>query len=83
MAPDHEAGDILQKNDRQPCLVAIHDETRRFIGAIGINDTAHLDALLFRAGLETLICDDAYGSPVDARIRSHNCLAVIRFVFID
>ena len=58
VASDHEAGDVLEKNDRQSGLVAIHDEARRFVRAVGIDDAAHLNAFLFRAHLVTLVGDD-------------------------
>src|SRR5699024_9859424 len=43
---DHKTGNILQKNDRNLLLIAVHDESRRFIGRIRIDDSAYLHLAL-------------------------------------
>ena len=83
VAPDHEAGYVLEKNDRQSGLIAIHDEPRGFVGAVGINDAAHLDARFFRAHLMALIGDDPDRMAADPRIGGDERLAVVGLVFIE
>jgi hypothetical protein len=64
-------------------LIAIHHEPRCFIGAIGVNDAAHLDAFFFSPHLQALICNNADCAPANAGIRGHDCFAVIGFIFVD
>ena len=63
VATDHESGDVLEKNDRQIRLIAVHDEPRCFVGAIGINDAAHLNSFLFRPDLHALVGDNSHRPP--------------------
>src|SRR6266480_1951319 len=83
VASDHEAGDILEKDDRQTGLVAIHYETRGLIGTFGINNAAHLDTFFFCPHLQALVCHNADSATGDTRVRGHDSLAVIGLVFID
>ena len=39
---DHEAVDVLQEDDRDAALVAIHDKAGGLVGAIDIDDAAEL-----------------------------------------
>ena len=64
-------------------LVAVHDKARGLVGAVGVNDAAHLNALFFRAHLQTLIGHDADRPAPDPRISRDERLAVVRLVFID
>ena len=64
-------------------MIAIHDKTRGLVGAVGINDAAHLNTFLLGADLQSLIRDNADGMSPEPRVDSHNCLAVVCFVFID
>src|SRR5206468_47912 len=63
---DHEPGDVLKENDRQSGLVAVHDEPRGLVGAVGVNHAAHLDSFFFGAHLQTLIRDDANCATADS-----------------
>ena len=83
IAADHEAGHILEENDRQPGLIAVHDEARGLVGAVGINDAAHLDAGLLRAHLVALVGDDADRMAADARVGRDERFAVVGFVFVE
>jgi hypothetical protein len=64
-------------------LIAIHHEPRRFIGALGVNNAAHLDAFFFGPHLQALICHNADRASANTGIRGHDCFAVIGFVFVD
>ena len=46
---DHEAVDIVQENQRDEILIAVHDEARGLVGALGVDDAAEFDA--FFAGV--------------------------------
>src|SRR5439155_19669056 len=46
---DHEAVDILEKENRNAALIAIHYESRRLVGAINVNHAAILKRSLRRA----------------------------------
>ena len=59
VAADHEAVDVLQEEERQPGLVAVHDEPRRLVGAVGVDDAADLHALGGCVGCLPLVGDDA------------------------
>src|SRR5699024_5464713 len=52
---DHKAGNILQKNDRNLLLIAVHDKSRRFIGRIRVDDSAYLHLSLPGFGYLALI----------------------------
>jgi len=54
VAPDHKPTDVLEKNDRQIRLITIHHKARCFVRAIGINNAAHLNSLLFGPDLDAL-----------------------------
>ena len=43
VAAHHEAVYVVQENQRNQVLVAVHDEARGLVGALGINDAAELD----------------------------------------
>src|SRR5207249_6578527 len=82
IAPYHETSDILEKDNRQACLIAVHYKTRRLISAVRINDAAHLNSLFLGPDLQTLVGNDPYGSPIDARVRSYDSLAIVGLVFV-
>ncbi len=83
VATDHEPADVLEKNDRQIRLVAVHDEARCFVRAVGINDTAHLDSFLFGPDLHALVGNNSHGPAIDTGIRGHERFAVIGLVFVE
>src|SRR6266542_2142321 len=68
IAAYHESGNILEKDDGQVCLIAVHDKTRCLICAIGINDATHLNSLLFGPDLQTLVSNNSDRAPVNARV---------------
>jgi len=72
-----------KKKDRQIRLVAVHDEARCFVRAVGINDTAHLDSFLFGPDLHALVGNNSHGPAIDTGIRGHERFAVIGLVFIQ
>src|SRR5439155_10929923 len=79
VAPDHETSNILKKNDWQACLIAIHDKARCLIGAVGINNTAHLNPFFLGPDLQTLVGDNSHRSSSDARICCYDRLAIAGF----
>src|SRR5699024_2119107 len=52
---DHKAGDILQKNERNLLLIAVHDKARRFIGRVRIDDSPYLHLALLSFSYLALI----------------------------
>ena len=64
-------------------MIAIHDEARGFVGAVGVNDAAHLDAGFLGADLMALIGDDADRMAADAGVGGDERFAVIGLVFIE
>src|SRR2546430_5430434 len=79
----HESSHILEKKDWQSGLITIHHEARGFVGAIRINDAAHLDPFRLGAHLQALAGNDANRATADSRISCYQSLAVISFVFIE
>ena len=87
----HEAVDVVQKDQRDQILIAIHDEAGRLLRALGIDDAADLNA--FGAGCRAhgdglilvglLIGDNADGVAADARIAAQNGAAEVRLVFVE
>src|SRR5213076_1795562 len=74
---------ILEKKNRKPDLITIHDKACGFVGAVRINDATHLDPFRLGAHLQTLAGDDADRTTPDPRISCYQSLAVISFVFIE
>ena len=80
-----------KKDQRDEVLIAIHDEARGLLRALGIDDAADFDA--FRARGRThgdglvlvglLVGDDADGVAADARISAKNGAAKVRLVLIE
>ena len=87
IAADHESIDIMEKNQRDQVLVAIHDEAGGFFRGFGIDDAAELNALVaFVIGLlrvQFLIGDDSNGKTSDPAVAADKCLAVLGLVFIE
>ena len=87
VAADHEAVDVVQKDQRNQVLVAVHDEARGFFGALGVDDAAEFDALFAGvAGLglrRFLVGDDADGDSADAGVAADEGAAVVGAVFVE
>lgn len=79
----HEARDILQKDERNPLLVTVHHEARRFIRRIRINHAAHLHLAFCRLHHRPLVCNDADGPSIYSRIAGDDRFAIIGFVVVD
>ena len=83
IASDHKAGYVLKKNDRQSGLIAIHDKTCGFVGAVRVDDAAHLNARLLCADLVALIGHDPDRMSVDTHVGRDERLSVVGLVFIE
>ena len=59
VAADHEAVHVLQEDDRQPVLVAVHDEAGGLLGAVDVEHAAELERPVGRPHAMVLIGDDA------------------------
>src|SRR6185437_1067756 len=73
----HEAGDILQKDEGDLFLVAVHDKTGGLIRAVVIDHAAHLHLPLFRFHDLSLVRDDAHRPAFDSGIAAEDGLAII------
>src|SRR5438552_11618448 len=82
VATYHESSNVLEENYGKTNLVAVHDKACRLVGTIGVDDTSHLNALRFRAGLKTLAGNDPDRPARNSCVGSDKRLAVVRFVFI-
>src|SRR6201999_1438280 len=85
---DHEAVDVVQENQRDAVLVAVHDEACGLFGGFSVDDAAELDAFLIgtarkRGDVLFLIGDDADGPAANARVSAQNGLAVFGAVFLE
>ena len=67
VAADHKAVDVLQENDRQPVLIAIHHEPGGLFGAVDVQHAAELIGPVGRPHAMMLIGDDADGKAADPR----------------
>ena len=83
----HESVDVVQKNQGNQILVAVHDEARRFLSRLGINHSAKLypPFALVRDGLlmRLLVGHNPHREAADARVTAEQRFAVIRFVFVE
>jgi hypothetical protein len=70
--PNHEAVDIVKKDERNQILIAVHDEARGLRSTLGIDHAAKLDPLLPRlAGMRLvgfLIGDNPYREAANSAI---------------
>src|SRR5579884_3010283 len=86
LAPHHHAVYVMQENQRNEVLVAIHDEAGGLVGALRIDHASKLHALFTRVtGLRLgrlLVGDNAHGHASDTRISANQGATVIRTVFI-
>ena len=87
IATHHEAVDVMQEDERNQVLIAVHDEARRLFRTLGINHAAELNPLFPRlAGMRLvglLVGDDPYREATDPAISAKHRLAVIRLVFVE
>src|SRR5208282_3081357 len=87
IASHHKAVYVVEKNERDKILVAVHDEAGGLFGGLGVDDAAELDAFVaFMVGLlrvEFLIGDDAYGEASDASVAADQRFAVLGLVFVE
>src|ERR1051325_2730302 len=82
IATDHKACDILEENNGKTRLIAVHHKAGRFVRTIGIDNSPHLDAFLFCAGLEALTCNNPDGASGDSAISGYESFAVVRPIFV-
>src|SRR5262249_30285767 len=83
IAADHEAVYILEENDRQAGLIAVHDEAGGLVGAIDIDDAAVLDRSGRRLAALLLVGDDTDGDAAEPAVAADHRLAVVRLVFVE
>ncbi len=74
---NHKSGDILQENERNLFLVAVHDKTGCLVGAVVIDHSAHLDFTFSSFDHLALVGDDADGPALDAGIAAEDGFAVV------
>ena len=82
IAADHEAVHVLQKDQRRPGLVAVHDEAGRLVGAVVIDHAAELQPLFGRLFRMMLVGDDADREPAEPRVAADQRLAVLGLVLL-
>ena len=86
IAAHHEPVHIVQKDERDQILIAVHDETRSLFRGLGVNNAPELDALVaFVIGLlrvKFLIRHDPYREASNARVAAKHGLAVFGLVFV-
>ncbi len=88
---DHESVDVVQEDQGDQVLIAVHDEAGRFLRALGIDDAADLDPFRPADGpmatrlilVDLLVGDDADRVAADARIAAKNGPAEIRLVLVE
>ena len=86
---DHEAGDVLQEEERDPLLVAELDEAGALVRRIGVDHAADLELLVLGAesGLvdhdRALVGDDADGAPGDPAGAADQGLAIVRLELVE
>ena len=87
IASHHEAVDIVEKDQRDQILIAVHDEARCLLCRLGINHAAKFNSLasfvVGLLGVHFLIGDNAYGKPANARVSTDHGLAVFRLILIE
>src|SRR5690606_2408520 len=72
----HKTGDVLEKDQGDFLLVAIHDEARGLVGGIRIDDAAKLHFALLAFNDLTLVGDNANGPSIDPRQTANDALAI-------
>src|SRR6266481_5432229 len=85
---DHEAVDVVQKNERDAVLVAVHDEAGGFFGGLGVDHAAEFDAFLvgvWGVGGDVffLIGDDAHGPAAHAGIAAQQGFSIFGAIFLE
>ena len=85
---NHEAVDVMEKNQRDAILVAVENKARGFFRGFGVNHAAKFHALLVRAARKRLhvfllIRDDSNGPASDARIAAEQRFAAFGAVFLE
>src|SRR5208337_825946 len=87
IASHHEAVDVVEKNERDQVLVAVHDEAGGFFGGLGVDDAAELDAFVaFVVSLlrvELLVGNDADGEASDASVAADEGFAILGLVLVE
>src|SRR5690606_12106911 len=78
---DHEAVDVLEKDERQMVLVAGHNEPRGLLGGFHVQHAPELE-LIFRIFYPVMLAGhDAHRVTANARRSTHERLAELRLVF--
>ena len=87
VAAHHEAVHVVQEDQRNHVLVAVHDEARGLLGAFGIDDAAELDApvalMIDLLHVQLLVGHDADGIAADARVAAQQRLAILGLVLVE
>ncbi len=86
VAPNHEAVYVVEKDERDQALVAVHDEASGLLGGLGVNNAAELDALVaFMVSLvrvKFLIGNNADGEASDASIPADQRFPILGLVLV-
>ena len=87
IAAHHKSVHVMEKNQRNQILVAVHDEARRFLRRFGIDHATELDPLVAfvvrSLRVQFLVGDDSHGESANARIAADQRLAIFRLVFVE
>ena len=91
VAPDHEAGGVVEEDDGDLALVAIHDEAGGLVGGIVVDDAGHLGGGLGTGGAgghlaldeSFLVGDDAAGVATDGPVAADEGLPEVGFVLVE
>lgn len=91
VSADHEACGVVEEEEGDLALVAVHDEAGGFVGGVVVDDAGHLDGFggaCFAAGHGALdelflVGEDPHRVAADFRVAADDGLAVIGFVFVE
>src|SRR5436309_2953976 len=74
---------VLEENDGDARLIAVHDETGGFVGGVHVDHAAELQFATGRLATLPLIGDDAYRRAAEPAVSAYQRRAKFRLVFVE